>query len=105
MHCELSRHGKRRVVEIVTPSGRIAGSHIDVATIFALDAGTLTHTGTLPPRTTKFEAAGFDPGVVFGVAGAGGAGGGAGAGLGRADADAAASPGTAPTLVAVGGAS
>jgi pilus assembly protein CpaF len=87
VHCELNRHGKRRVVEIVTPTGRIAGSHIDVVTIFALDAGTLTHTGTLPPRTTKFEAAGFDPGAVFGVA------------------HAAPAPHPAPALVAVGGAS
>jgi pilus assembly protein CpaF len=69
VHCELSRHGKRRVVEIVTPTGRIVGSNIDVATIFALDAGTLTHTGTLPPRTTKFEAAGFDPADVLGGGG------------------------------------
>jgi pilus assembly protein CpaF len=65
VHCELERNGKRRVVEILTPSGRIAGSTIEASTIFTIRDGLLEPTGGYPSKTAKFRRAGLDPVVVL----------------------------------------
>jgi pilus assembly protein CpaF len=65
VHCELQRNGRRRVVEIVTPSGHVSGSVIEASTIFALSGNELRHTGNFPTRLSKFTAAGFDPAAVL----------------------------------------
>ncbi|HYI33385.1 MAG TPA: ATPase, T2SS/T4P/T4SS family [Glaciibacter sp.] len=66
VHCEIDRHGGRRVGEIIAPSGRLSGSVIEASQIFASDSGTLEATGGYPLRVSKFHAAGFDPAVVLG---------------------------------------
>ena len=65
VHCELLRGGRRRVSEIVTPSGHVSGSVIETSTIFALDGGLLEPTGGYPTRLTKFASAGYDPAIVL----------------------------------------
>jgi len=65
VHCELGRTGRRRVVEIVCPTGAVSGSMIVATTVFALSSGALTATGYAPVRLTKFEANGFDPASVL----------------------------------------
>ncbi|MGV8884675.1 MAG: CpaF family protein [Microbacteriaceae bacterium] len=76
VHCELQRSGKRRVVEIVAPSGNVSGAMIEASTIFALlrpqsgaerNAGDLRATGSYPTRTAKFDLAGFDPAAILGA--------------------------------------
>jgi pilus assembly protein CpaF len=69
VHCELTRDGRRRVAEIVAPSGHVSGSVIESSTIFALDGGELVHTGGFPTRRAKFDAAGLDPAIVLGRSG------------------------------------
>jgi len=74
VHCALERGGRRRVVEILAPSGRGAGSTIEASSIFALDGGPrgtdgLVATGGYPVKTEKFRTAGFDPASVLGRAG------------------------------------
>lgn len=69
VHCELERSGKRRLTEILAPSGQITGSVIEASTIFALSGGVLEATGSYPTRTAKFRAAGFDPVTVLSQAG------------------------------------
>ena len=66
VHCELDRHGQRRIREIVMPTGVIHGSHLEAHTIFEIQDGLLSPTGTLPPRLHKFAASGFDPVIVLG---------------------------------------
>ncbi len=61
VHCELERTGKRRVVEIVAPSGQVNGGVIEASPIFALVRGALEATGGFPARTIKFTNAGLDP--------------------------------------------
>src|ERR1700712_2788064 len=61
VHCELERNGKRRVVEIIAPSGQANGSVLETSSIFALQRGMLEPTGGYPSRTTKFRRAGFEP--------------------------------------------
>jgi len=65
VHCEIARSGKRRVVEIVAPSGQVSGSLVEASTIFDLQAGMLAPTGSHPTKTAKFRAAGFDPAAVL----------------------------------------
>jgi pilus assembly protein CpaF len=66
VHCELDRHGRRRVGEIIAPSGRLSGSVIEASQIFASGSGGLEATGGYPTRLSKFHRAGFDPAVVLG---------------------------------------
>ncbi len=68
VHCELERSGRRRVVEIVAPSGHVTSGVFEASSIFALSNGVLEHTGGYPSRTSKFHAAGLDPAVVLGSA-------------------------------------
>ena len=66
VHCELDRHGRRRIREIVMPTGVIQGAHLEAFAIFEIQDGLLAPTGKLPPRLHKYGAAGFDPAVVLG---------------------------------------
>jgi pilus assembly protein CpaF len=60
VHCELGRNGRRRVVEIVAPSGQVTSGVIEISTVFALRDGALEPTGGYPSRTVKFTNAGLD---------------------------------------------
>ena len=60
VHCELERSGKRRVTEIVTPTGAVTGTVIESSVIFELRHGILEPTGSYPATTSGFHAAGFD---------------------------------------------
>jgi pilus assembly protein CpaF len=65
VHCELDRRGRRRVVEILSPTGAVTGGTIEASPIFALRDGVLAATGGHPQRTAKFANAGLDPAVVL----------------------------------------
>jgi Flp pilus assembly protein, ATPase CpaF len=65
VHCELLRSGQRRISEIVAPTGRVTGSTVEAATIFALQHDELVATGEYP-KPVKFRATGFDLAAVLG---------------------------------------
>ncbi len=65
VHCELGRNGKRRVIEIVAPSGQVTSGVIETSTIFAVQRGALEATGSYPTKTGKFRIAGLNPAVVL----------------------------------------
>ena len=69
VHCELERSGRRRITEIVAPSGVVSGSVIEASTIFALLHGVLEPTGSYPTKIAGFRAAGFDLSSVLSGAG------------------------------------
>jgi pilus assembly protein CpaF len=69
VHCELTRSGTRRIVEILAPSGRASGTVIEASTLFALRGAVLAPTGSHPEKLAKFRAAGFDPTALLGAAG------------------------------------
>ncbi len=54
VHAELGRTGHRRVVEIVAPTGAVAGGTIEATSVFELRDGALQATGATPVRTAKF---------------------------------------------------
>ncbi len=61
VHCELARDGRRRITEILAPSGSVVGGTvIEASLIFGVRRGVLTATGNYPSRTGKFQASGFD---------------------------------------------
>lgn len=64
--CTLERDGKRRVTEILAPTGGVTGGVIEASSVFALRDGELVATGGYPAKRAKFEAAGLDPAVVLG---------------------------------------
>ena len=64
VQCEL-RRGRRRVVEILAPTGAAPAGVIEASPIFRLDGDRLAPTGGHPARTAKFVAAGFDPAIVL----------------------------------------
>lgn len=66
VHCAMDRHGRRRVQEILAPTGRVDGARVEADTLFSSEQGALRATGTLPAKLSKFQAAGFDPAVVLG---------------------------------------
>lgn len=74
VHCELQRGGRRRVKEVLAPTGALSapaaeGGVIEATRLFALDGDVLRATGGLPPKQEKFLAAGLDPArLVRGVA-------------------------------------
>jgi pilus assembly protein CpaF len=69
VHCELTTAGRRRVVEIVAPSGRTTAEGIEASTLFELRRDRLSATGELPARVGKFRRSGFDvPAFLRGVA-------------------------------------
>ncbi len=65
VHCELERGGRRRVAEIIAPSGQATGQVLEASTIFALRNGQLQPTGGYPSKMAKFRRAGFDPAAVL----------------------------------------
>lgn len=65
IHCELGRDGRRRIVEIVAPTGMVTAGVLEASTIFALQHGVLEATGSRPQRTAKFTGAGFDPDLLL----------------------------------------
>lgn len=65
VHCQLTRTGKRRVVEIVAPSGQVSGGVIETSTIFTMQRGVLEPTGNYPTRVSKFREAGFEPASIL----------------------------------------
>jgi pilus assembly protein CpaF len=60
VHCELARNGRRRVTEIVAPSGQVSAGVIEASPIFDSEGGELLPTGSYPTKTAKFRAGGFD---------------------------------------------
>lgn len=65
VYCELNRHGKRRVSEIICPTGKVVGGSIETTTIFEVIDGLLTPTGNMPARLDKFELTNLDPAHVL----------------------------------------
>ncbi|MCU1545883.1 MAG: pilus assembly protein CpaF [Homoserinimonas sp.] len=65
VHCELQRGGRRRITEILAPSGQINAGGIEASSIFALRHNILTPTGRVPARQEKFRSGGFDPSAVL----------------------------------------
>jgi pilus assembly protein CpaF len=61
VHCSLERSGRRRIAEVIAPTGRVEEGVIGADSIFGLRAGSLAPTGSLPARAEKFAAAGLDP--------------------------------------------
>lgn len=73
VHCELQRSGRRRVKEILAPTGALSapaveGGVIEAVRLFALDGDVLRSTGGLPPKQEKFLAVGLDPARLVGSA-------------------------------------
>jgi pilus assembly protein CpaF len=89
VHCRLERSGRRRVVEIIAPTGRVIEGVPEAVTLFELGAGSpttlgattpgdltttpgamapgsLAATGHHPPRVEGFERVGLDPAIVLG---------------------------------------
>ena len=64
VHAELESGGRRRVVEIVAPTGTVEGNTVQSTAIFALRDGVLQATGEPPVRTAKFWRSTADPAVV-----------------------------------------
>jgi len=65
VHAELGRDGRRRVVEVVAPTGRVVGGAVEAVTLFARSGDALVATGELPPRMAAFERAGVDPVAIL----------------------------------------
>lgn len=70
VHCDIDRHGRRRVTEILAPSGQLTGAIgqggvIEASMIFALDGQDLVDTGGYPAKLAKFRTAGLDPALVL----------------------------------------
>jgi pilus assembly protein CpaF len=65
VHCEIDRHGRRRVTEILAPSGQLSGALIEASPIFLARGGVLEPTGGYPTKLAKFHAAGLDPAIVL----------------------------------------
>ncbi|MBC7443706.1 MAG: CpaF family protein [Ramlibacter sp.] len=65
VHCAIDRHGRRRVTEILAPSGGLTGAVIEASPIFLMREGSLEPTGGHPTKLAKFRAAGLDPAIVL----------------------------------------
>ncbi|MFD1720185.1 CpaF family protein [Amnibacterium endophyticum] len=66
VHCELQRSGRRRVVEVLAPTGALSasvadGGVVEASRLFHLVDGVLRPSGGLPPRPEKLQAVGLDP--------------------------------------------
>ncbi len=67
VHCEMDRHGTRRLAEILAVTGRVLEERVEAETLFERRDGELRALGTQPRKQHKFRAAGFDPLVVLGA--------------------------------------
>jgi pilus assembly protein CpaF len=65
VQCEMDRHGRRRVSEIIAPSGNVTNGIIEASPIFDSRSGALEPTGGHPTKLSKFLAAGLDPAIVL----------------------------------------
>jgi len=65
VHCELTREGRRRVAEIVAPTGRVTAEGIESTTLFELHHSRLDATGAHPARVAKYRSIGVDLGVLL----------------------------------------
>ena len=65
VHCEIDRHGRRRITEIIAPSGQLAGTTIEASPLFMSARGHLEPTGSHPTKLAKFRASGLDPAMVL----------------------------------------
>jgi pilus assembly protein CpaF len=65
VHCQLGRSGRRRVIEIVAPSGQVTSGVIEASVLFHTTVAGLQPTGAHPSRVVKFVGAGFDPASVL----------------------------------------
>ncbi len=68
VQCAMDRHGKRRVIEIVAPTGRVENGIIEASVLFTRRGDELVATGSYPERMGKYRAAGLDPAHVLGGA-------------------------------------
>lgn len=60
VHCTRDASGHRRVSEIAAPTGIVHDGTLEIETIFQTRDGALTHTGHVPARRAKYQAAGID---------------------------------------------
>lgn len=65
VHCELVNGGRRRVAEIVAPTGDVVAGTIEAQSLFALRDGQLEPTGILPARAERFAGARLNPSVLL----------------------------------------
>ncbi len=68
VHCELEASGRRRVAEIVAPTGRVDGAGVEATPLFASRRGILEPSGSAPIRVTKFHRVGIDVVRLLGAA-------------------------------------
>ncbi|WP_251856245.1 CpaF family protein [Herbiconiux sp. L3-i23] len=66
VHCAMRRGGRRQVVEILAPTGRVDGGVIEASSLFVHDGIRLRATGSFPEKLGKFELAGLDPALILG---------------------------------------
>jgi pilus assembly protein CpaF len=60
VHVGIEADGQRRVREVVGVPGRVENDVIEIESIFELKDGRLARARGVPPRTERFEQAGFD---------------------------------------------
>jgi pilus assembly protein CpaF len=65
VHAELGRDGRRRIVEVVAPTGRVVDGGVESVVLFTRVGERLVATGELPPRMGAFERVGVDPGAIL----------------------------------------
>jgi pilus assembly protein CpaF len=65
VYCEMDRFGKRRVAQIISPTGEVNQGVIATTSLFELHHGVLVSTGELPHRLDKFELTNLDPAIVL----------------------------------------
>ncbi|NYG99573.1 pilus assembly protein CpaF [Schumannella luteola] len=65
VHCELERGGRRRIAEIVAPTGSVIGATVPSTELFRSVDGVLVPTGGLPARGAKFARHGVDPRLLL----------------------------------------
>jgi pilus assembly protein CpaF len=68
VHCELDRFGRRRVSEIIAPTGRVFDGEIETTVIFHLADDILVATGLAPERLDKFELTNLNPRIILDAA-------------------------------------
>lgn len=65
VHAELGRDGRRRIVEIVAPTGRVVGGAVESVALFVRSGDGLVATGELPPRMAAFDRAGVNAAAIL----------------------------------------